>query len=307
MSTGAQSAGGPAGQGKPSPTLRVESNMVLLEATVKDKSGKLVGGLTADDFIVTDDSFPQTVSYFSRDELPLAVALVVDVSESIVPYFNQLHDSMQTVLTALKPEDQVALLTFSNVVEKRADLTADKGAIAERLEGLTVGGSTNLNDALYEAARYLEERAPAMRRVIILVSDNVPSQEGKFSPKDVENEILKADAAVYGLKIPGENSAGVQLYIEQSHGQLVNVAKLVPHTGGEIIEVGKQGSVALAFAAIIQRLKARYTMGYTPIGHALQDGRYHRVEAVLAPGKCKDCRVETKRGYFGTRPTNANK
>ena len=308
-SAGAQSAsrGSAAAQEKPAEPLRVESSMVLLEATVKDKSGKLIGGLTADDFMVMDDSFPQIVSYFSRGELPLAVALVVDVSESIVPYFDQLHDSMQTVLAALKPEDQVALFTFSNVVEKRADLTADKGAIAERLEGLTVGGSTNLNDALYEAARYLDERAPAMRRVIILVSDNVPSQEGKFSPKEVENEVLKADAAVYGLKIPGENSAGVQLYIEQAHGQLVNVAKLVPHTGGEIIEVGKAGSLALAFAAIIQRLKARYTMGYTPIGHALQDGRYHRVEAALAPGRCKDCRVETKRGYFGTQPTNENK
>ncbi len=253
MWAGAQSAGRSAAQEKAAEPLRVESSMVLLEATVKDKSGKLIGGLTADDFIVMDDSFPQTISYFSRDELPLAVALVVDVSESIVPYFDQLHDSMQTVLAALKPEDQVALFTFSNVVEKRADLTADKGAIAERLEGLTVGGSTNLNDALYEAARYLGERAPAMRRAIILVSDNVPSQEGKFSPKDVENEILKADTAVYSLKIPGENSAGVQLYIEQAHGQLVNVAKLVPHTGGEIIEVGKEGSLGLAFAAIIQR------------------------------------------------------
>ncbi len=44
-------------------------------------------------------------------------------------------------------------------------------------------------------------------------------------------------------------------------------------------------------------------MGYTPVGHALQDGRYHRVEVALAPGRCKDCRVETKRGYFGTQPT----
>jgi VWFA-related protein len=211
------------------------------------------------------------------------------------------------VLPKLKPEDQVALFTFSNIVEKRAYLTADKSAIAERLGGLTVGGSTNLNDAIYEAARYLAERAPAMRRVIILISDNIPSQEGEYSPKEVENEILKADAALYSLKIPGENSAGVQLYIEQAQGRLVNVAKLAPHTGGEVIDVSKERPLAPAFATIIQRLKARYTLGYTPVGHALQDGRYHRVEAVLIPGRCKDCRVETKRGYFGTRPTSANK
>jgi VWFA-related protein len=301
------SAGDSRLQEKAATPIRVESSFVLVEATVKDESGKILDGLTADDFLVNDDGFPQTVAYFSRDELPLAVALVVDVSESIVPYFDELTDSMATVLPQLKPEDQVALFTFSNVVEKRADLSTDKGAIAERLGGLTVGGSTNLNDSIYEAARYLAERAPAMRRVIILVSDNIPSQEGKYSPKEVENEILKADAALYSLKIPGENSAGVRLYIEQAQGRLVNVAKLVPHTGGEVIEVNKERPLAPAFATIIQRLKARYTLGYTPIGHALQDGRYHGVGVVMAAERCKKCRVEAKRGYFGTSPPGGKK
>jgi Ca-activated chloride channel homolog len=306
-STASLSAGDSRLQEKAAAPIRVESSFVLVEATVKDESGKIMDGLTADDFRVNDDGLPQTVAYFSRDELPLAVALLVDVSESIVPYFDELTDSMATVLPKLKPEDQVALFTFSNIVEKRADLSTDKSAIAERLGGLTVGGSTNLNDAIYEAARYLAERAPAMRRVIILVSDNVPSQEGKYSPKEVENEILKADAALYSLKIPGENSAGVQRYIEQAEGRLVNVAKLVPHTGGEVMDVNKERPLAPAFGTIIQRLKSRYTLGYTPIGHALQDGRYHGVGVLMAAERCKKCRVEAKRGYFGTRAPGAKK
>jgi Ca-activated chloride channel homolog len=307
VSAASPSAGDSRLQEKAAAPIRVESSFVLVEATIKDESGKIMDGLTADDFRLNDDGVPQTVAYFSRDELPLAVALVVDVSESIVPYFDELTDSMATVLPKLKPEDQVALFTFSNVVEKRADLSTDKGAVAERLGGLTIGGSTNLNDAIYEAARYLAERAPAMRRVIILVSDNVPSQEGTYSPKEVENEILKADAALYSLKIPGENSAGVQLYIEQAEGRLVNVAKLVPHTGGEVMEVNKEKPLAPAFATIIQRLKARYTLGYTPIGHALQDGRYHSVGVLMAAERCKKCRVEAKRGYFGTSPQGGKK
>jgi Ca-activated chloride channel homolog len=294
-------------QEKQAEPIRVESNLVLVDATVKSKSGELMGDLTADDFHVNDDGLPQTVSYFGRNELPLAVALVVDISESIVPYFDQFTDSLGRVLPTLKPEDQVALFVFSNRVEKRADLTTDKSAIAERLEGLTLGGSTNLNDSIYEAARYLAERAPAMRRVIILVSDNVPSQEGKFSPKEVETEILKADASVYSMKIPGDNSFGVQKYIEQAQGQLVNVAKLAPRTGGEIVDVSKEVTLEQAFAAIIRLLKARYTLGYTPVGHPLQDGRYHSVGVVVASERCKNCRLETKRGYFGTPPPRGKK
>jgi Ca-activated chloride channel homolog len=294
-------------QEKQAEPIRVESNLVLVDATVKSKSGELMGDLTADDFHVNDDGLPQAISYFGRNELPLAVALVVDISESIVPYFDQFTDSLGRVLPTLKPEDQVALFVFSNRVEKRADLTADKSAIAERLEGLTLGGSTNLNDSIYEAAKYLVERAPAMRRVIILVSDNVPSQEGNSSPKEVENEILKADASMYSLKIPGENSYGVQRYIEQAQGQLVNVAKLAPRTGGEIVDVSKEVTLEQAFTVIIRLLKARYTLGYAPVGHPLQDGRYHSVGVVVAPERCRNCRLETKRGYFGAAPSGAKK
>jgi len=105
----------------------------------------------------------------------------------------------------------------------------------------------------------------------------------------------------------GENSAGVQRYIEQAEGRLVNVAKLVSHTGGEVIEVNKEKPLAPAFGTIIQRLKARYTLGYTPIGHALQDGRYHSVGVLMAAERCKKCRVEAKRGYFRTAPPGRKK
>lgn len=227
-------------QDRPANPIHVESSLVLVEATVKDKSGNLVDGLTADDFRVLDDGSEQAITYFSRDALPLAIALMVDASASIIPYFDQLRDSLQTALSSLKHEDEVALFIFTSDVEKRADLTADKSIIGGRLEGIRFGGSTNLNEALYRGAQYLAERAPAMRRVIILVSDNVPSQRSEVSPKDVENEIFKADAAVYSLKIPGENSPGVQRYIDQARGSLVEVDKVVSHTGGEVIEVNNE-------------------------------------------------------------------
>lgn len=286
-------------QDRPAKPIHVEASLVLVETTVKDERGNLVDGLTADDFRVLDDGSQQAITYFSRDELPLAVALMVDVSASIIPYFDNLQDDLQTGLTALKHEDEVALFVFTFEVEKRADLTADKSIIGDRLEGIRIGGSTNLNEALYRGAQYLAERAPAMRRVIILVSDNVPSQVSEFSPKDVENEIFKADAAVYSLKIPGENSPGVQRYIDRARGNLVEVDKVVSHAGGEVIEVNKGSSLSAAFAKLVNRIKARYTLGYTPLGHPLRDGRYHSVEAHLTTERCNHCRVEAKRGYFG--------
>lgn len=278
-------------------TIRVETSLVLVEATVKDKAGLTVDGLTRNDFRITVDGSPQTISHFSRDQLPLAVALVVDLSTSISPYLDQLRYSMQTSLLTLKAEDEVALFTFTYDVKKRTDLTKNKSAAANQFENLTIGGSTNINDALYEAAHYLRERAPAARRVIILVSDNVASQEGKFAPDEVEKEILRADAVVYSLKIPGKITIGEQKYIEMAGPVLVNVSKIVLHTGGEIFEVQKEGSLTAAFAALIQRLKARYTLGFIPEQSA-GDGRFHLLDVQLVSGRCKGCTVYTKRSYF---------
>lgn len=113
---------------------------------------------------------------------------------------------------------------------------------------------------------------------------------------------MKADAAVYGLQIVGENAPGAPLYIAKKKSKLVNVAKISTRTGGEIVDVSEEGSVLAAFGTVIRRLQSRYTLGYTPQQHSLQDGRYHKVDATLDTEKCMQCRVQIKRGYFGTQP-----
>ena len=280
--------------------IRVESNLVLVEATIKDKSGHVIDGLTAKDFELREDGVPQTIAHFSRDQLPLAVALVVDLSTSIQPFLRPLRFATQTALRSLKPEDEVALFTFTNRVERNVELTRDKRSISDQIEFFTAGGSTNINGAIYEAANYLREQSPAARRVIILVSDNVPTDEGGVPAKQVEDAVLEADSPVYSLRIPGENPAEARLAAK--FGGKVNVSRLAADTGGEIFDVEKEGSLYLAFEALIQRLKTRYTLGYAPT-HAVRDGKFHALEVHLAsshgtPGK--DYTVIAKRGYFAS-------
>jgi Ca-activated chloride channel family protein len=280
--------------------IRVDVNLVLVEATVKDKAGRIMDGLTQKDFQLLEDGAPQTITHFSRDQLPLAVALVVDLSASIEPFLRPLHYATQTALRTLKPEDEVALFTFSEHVDRAVDLTKDKRAVSDRFEFFTTGGSTNINDALYEAARYLAEEAPAARRVVILVSDNVPTDAGRVTPKQDEDALLEADSALYSVKIPGRNPPEARMAAKL--GGKVNVEKLAEQTGGEVFDVEKVGSLYLAIQALIERLKTRYTLGYTP-AKTVRDGRFHNLSVQLAPGRGnpgKDYTVLAKRGYFAT-------
>ena len=134
--------------------------------------------------------------------------MVVDLSGSIQPFLRPLRYASQSALKALKKQDQVAVFTFTGDVEKRVGLTHDRGAVSDVFEDVRAGGATNINDAVYEAAQYLKQEAPAARRVIILVSDNVPSSEGRWPPGDVSKMALEADAAIYSIRVPGQNPVG---------------------------------------------------------------------------------------------------
>jgi Ca-activated chloride channel family protein len=282
------------------PTIRREVRLVLVEATVKDKGGKVMKILKKEDFQVYEDGQPQEIAHFSQDQLPLAVAMAVDLSGSIKPFLRPLRYASVAALKALKGEDAVALFTFSTEVDRRVELTKDKLAVSDQIESFEAGGGTNINGALYDAARYLREEAPAARRVIVLVSDNVPTV-ASIRAGEVLDEALEADAAIYGLKVPGRNPPLAAMGARMaSHGSFVNVKHVTEETGGEILEVEKEGSLFLAFQALIERLKTRYTLGFYPTKKT-QDGKLRKIEVRLQPSfgaKGKDYTIVAKKGYY---------
>jgi Ca-activated chloride channel homolog len=272
-------------------TIRKEVNLVVLDATVKNKDGQIMDSLKKEDFAVREDGVAKKIEHFSRDELPLNVALVLDLSDSIEPFLGPLRDAAATTLAALKPEDTVALFTFSTEAELRVPLTKDKSRIAEEINSFKTGGATNINDGIFVAAEYLLKSAPKGRRVIILISDDVGTDAGGQGTRDIVTETIAADATLYNLKIPGYNSPQTRFFASMIPG-LVNIRKVMDQTGGEIFDVQNVANLNSVFGALIQRIKTRYTLGYyTSINGA--DGKPHKLDVRLTPS-------------FGTKGRNYN-
>jgi VWFA-related protein len=192
--------------------LRASVNLVMVDATVKTKSGNIMGDLKKGNFELREDGVQQNVQIFSRDELPLNVALVLDLSDSIEPFLGPLRGAANTALAALKPEDEVALFTFSTEAELRVPFTKDKSQIAQEIKTFKIGGATNINDGIFVAAKYLLGAPPKGRRVIILISDDVATYAGGQGTHDIVTELIAADAVLYNLKIPGYNPPGTMLH-----------------------------------------------------------------------------------------------
>jgi VWFA-related protein len=279
--------------------VRVDVNLVMLDATVKTKAGKIMGDLKKEDFELREDGVAQKLEVFSRDELPLNVALVLDLSDSIGPFLGPLRDAAATALAALKPEDEVALFTFSTEAELRVPFTNDKTQIAQQINGFHVGGATNINDGIFVAAKYLLGAPPKGRRVIILISDDVGTDAGGQGTRDIITESIAADAALYNLKIPGYNPPATLFAASMIPG-LVNIHRVMDQTGGEIFDVQDVAHLDAEFRALIERIKTRYTLGFYTKATAAE-GKPHKLDLRLASSfgkKGRDYVILSKSGYY---------
>ena len=165
------------GHAASAPTFKVDVDLVLVEVGVHDEHGRAVGNLQQEDFRIFEDGKEQQIRAFSHEELPLAVALVIDNSSSIVAALEELRAGALDTLALLKPDDQVAIFSFGEKPEMVEGLTSDHEALSVDLWALSPYGGTDIDGALYDAALYLGRTAPERRRAVILVSDNEPSDE----------------------------------------------------------------------------------------------------------------------------------
>src|SRR4029077_11219744 len=126
----------------PQTTFRAGVEVVELDVSVM-KGGAPVAGLTANDFILTDNGAQQELRSVTLEQLPLSVTLVLDTSQSVAGERLQHLVQAGTGLTAaLHREDRSALVTFSHAVDLRVPMTGDLTAIRDALGAMNGNGAT---------------------------------------------------------------------------------------------------------------------------------------------------------------------
>jgi VWFA-related protein len=181
--------------------VNVNANLVTTDVTVV---GKRTGDFRSEDFVLFDNGISQKITYFSRNELPLAVAIILDTSNSAALWMPMQRLAALMALSRLKPGDQAALFTFAGDHRPNCKLTEDKLLVAKEIGNIRSGGrNSNLRDALFVAANYLKENAPRRHRTIILISDDIDTNS-RYSPKKCLAALLDADVTLYGIALPND-------------------------------------------------------------------------------------------------------
>ena len=278
---------------------KMNVELVVVDATVRDRSGAIVDKLKREDFHLFEDNVEQQITHFSRDELPLAVALVVDRSGSMGPVVDALRRAAYDTLSQLKPQDQVALFAFARTAERLEDLTTDRQRIADDIASISAGGSTDITDALYQAAVYLGRAAPNSRHAIVLVSDNQGTVAGYAGNADVIRMGLETETSIYSIKV-GTESFSHALSLPMSGLGTGSVPKIASQTGGEVIDARDPEYVPEAMAAVISRLKQRYSLGYVS-SNPRHNGAFRQIVVRVRDANLKgksDYKIYARSGYY---------
>jgi len=125
---------------RPKPDVSVQVRVVNVPATVRDKHGKIIGGLTKDDFFLEEDGRPQSISYFAREsDVPLTLGLLVDTSFSQRRVLEgERHASFAFLNQMLHDKNTAFVIHFDKEVELLEDLTSDRQKLESALDALRV-------------------------------------------------------------------------------------------------------------------------------------------------------------------------
>jgi len=169
-----------------------------------DHNGRVISGLTKDDFRVYDDGRPQKIVYFGQEKEPLDLVLLLDVSGSMYRHLEQLAATALASLKQLFAGDRVAVMLFARRSTVREPLTEDFRAVEEELRDAvrtnSLGSGTAINSGIVDAAQYLQQQPPRGRRAVLIVTDNL-SLNYRVPDEDVIRQLYAPDAGLNGLVI----------------------------------------------------------------------------------------------------------
>ena len=278
-------------------TLHVDVKLVNVFVNVTDQNGAIVGGLTREDFAISEDGKPQQIAVFERQsELPLNLTLAIDTSGSVRKDMTAEADAARRFAHALlRPQDQMSLLQFATDVRELTPFTNKLSQIDRGLGQLRGDWATALYDAILLGSQRLGGNPG--RKVLVVISDGDDTAKSATYAQALE-AALRNEVMIYTIiDVPIEASAGRDLGGEHA---LITLAE---QTGGKSF-YESDGGLDKAFARVSDDLRTQYLLGYYP--KKQEPGRaFHRIQVTIPRAATDAFNIRHKTGYFVDSPARA--
>jgi len=279
-------------------TVNVTTSQVVINVTVTDPRGKYVTDLDQDAFTLLEDDREQTVLEFLDERAPLAVAVVLDASGSVIEKdMNRYRNSVLDLAYRLHPTDTLAVYTFDkNGVHKIRDYSSTVQGLKPLLKTLKGDGKTPLYDAVLTASSELRER-PERRRALVLISDGIDSMSSA-TLREVERNTMLAGTSVYTIDLVNTEKSSRRSAERQAAAQILS--QIAQESGGRYITteggfflLPSRMKLKRIFSDLIDELHSQYTITYEP-DNSRRQGRWRTIRVNMEQS---DLSARTRLGY----------
>jgi Ca-activated chloride channel family protein len=263
--------------------VRVNTDLVVLNATVLGKDGKFVSGLRRADFQILEDGKEQKLASFSAAETPFAAAIVIDTSGSMDTRLTLARSAAIQFLDGLRESDVAAVYNFDYKVEQLQDFSPGRD-LPPKAFGLRAKTTTALNDAVLRAADDLAAR-PEKRRALVVLSDGGENSSRASSDKAL-NHALAGGVTIYAVNMSEEGPTR-----DMVGASILQI--LAAKSGGQYISTPGGQKLRDAFDAILEELSHQYTLTYVSTNRQ-RDGKWRAINLKLAR---PEATVRARKGY----------
>jgi Ca-activated chloride channel family protein len=267
--------------------------LVSLNVTVTDGT-KYVTGLEQDDFEVFEDGAKQTLSFFSHVQQPIALAILLDTSNSMEDKLATAQEAATGFVRRMKKDDVIEVIEFNSQVRVPQPFTNDMNALERAIRATTVNGSTSLYNAIYVSLRALKDEraknAEEIRRQAIVVLSDGDDTSSVIEYDDVLDLAKRSETAIYAIGLRQQETGRGKF----KEAEFV-LRQLSQETGGRVFFPTSVAELPKIYEQISEELASQYSMAYSS-KNPMRNGAWRRIDIrVTKPGLT----ARTRRGYYG--------
>jgi VWFA-related protein len=271
-----------------------DTRLVVLQATVQDKTGKLVTTLPQSAFEVYEDGKLQPIKLFKREDVPVSMGIIVDNSGSMRDKRQKVESAALALVKESNPEDEVFIVNFNDEAYLDMDFTSNIKEMEQGLTKIDSRGGTAMRDAIRMSIDHLKEKAKKDKKVLLVITDG-NDNASQVSLENMVKASQDSGTLIYAIGLLGEEER------REANKAKKALSILTEATGGQVFFPKDASEVDRIAHQVARDLRNQYTIGYTPLNTAL-DGTYRTVK-VIANGPNHPT-VRTRSGYYA--PTEKN-
>ena len=276
--------------------ISVNVDLVVLNATVRDRNGGFVSGLRKEDFRVFEDGVPQEIRVFQHEDVPVAVGLIVDNSGSMGRKKKDVTAAALAFVRSSNPRDEMFVVNFNERttfgLPDTELFSASSSELERALNGVPANGKTALYDAIEAGLKHLK-KARLDKKALIAISDG-----GDNASHSTLGQVLesagRSDAMVYTIGLFDE-------YDEDQNPRVLR--RIARATGGEAFFPNETSQVVPICERIAEDIRNQYTIGYVPSNQKL-DNTYRTIDLMATGRHGEKFLVRTRAGYIASPERN---